>query len=103
MHTLPSPFVSLAWRGDVSLLKQLLAAGAGLEVQGVSRGQGPHGPLEWAELKNRPVTAAFLRSLAAKKGERRGKRGGRVDKGAVKAQGSLSKNGGGLDGDVVQS
>eukprot|EP00903_Cladosiphon_okamuranus_P020122 g18478.t1 len=65
-----TPVLNTAWRGDLPLLKQLLAAGARVDVQGVSRGVGPHSPLEWAERKNRPVTAAFLRSLAEKeKGE----------------------------------
>lgn len=40
-----------AWRGDAPLLKQLYDAGASLDVQGVSRGEGPYGPLEWAERK----------------------------------------------------
>eukprot|EP00752_Nemacystus_decipiens_P006038 g5451.t1 len=61
-----TPLINTAWRGDLPLLKQLLAAGAKLDVQGVSRGVGPHSPLEWAERKNRPVTAAFLRSIAEK-------------------------------------
>lgn len=42
---------AVAWRGDLPLLKQLLAAGARLDVKGVSRGVGPHSPLEWAERK----------------------------------------------------
>lgn len=45
------PIATAAWRGDAPLLKQLLAVGARLDVRGVSRGQGPYGPLEWAELK----------------------------------------------------
>lgn len=40
-----------AWRGDAPLLKQLLGAGARLDVQGVSRGEGPYSPLQWAERK----------------------------------------------------
>ena len=53
-------------------------------------------------LQNRPVTAAFLRSLATGKGGKGGTGGGRLGKRAVKAQGSPRKNGGDLDGDVVQ-
>ncbi|CAM9202952.1 unnamed protein product [Ectocarpus sp. 4 AP-2014] len=66
-----TPLLNTAWRGDAPLLKILLAAGARLDVKGVSRGVGPFNPLEWAERKNRPVTAAFLRSLAAR-GEEEG-------------------------------
>lgn len=32
-------------------MKQLLAAGARVDVEGVSRGEGPYDPLEWAERK----------------------------------------------------
>lgn len=49
------PVLAPAWRGDLPLLKQLLAAGARLDVEGVSRGVGPYGPLEWAERKVRPL------------------------------------------------
>ncbi|CBJ29001.1 conserved unknown protein [Ectocarpus siliculosus] len=64
-----TPLLNTAWRGDAPLLKTLLAAGARLDVKGVSRGVGPFSPLEWAERKNRPVTAAFLRSLEAREEE----------------------------------
>lgn len=49
-----------AWRGDLPLLKQLLAAGARLDVEGVSRGVGPYGPLGWAERKVRPLAFFFF-------------------------------------------
>lgn len=51
-----------AWRGDAPLLKQLLAAGARLDVRGVSRGEGPYGPLEWAERKVSFITAGVFHS-----------------------------------------
>eukprot|EP00904_Undaria_pinnatifida_P004674 jgi/Undpi1/14207/HiC_scaffold_9.g03856.m1 len=99
-----TPLLNSAWRGDAPLLKQLLAVGARLDVRGVSRGQGPYGPLEWAELKNRPITATFLRNLEAGKVRKPGTRGGEVDKGATKMQRSPGKNGGNLGGDdVVQN
>lgn len=47
----PARVYRSAWRGDTRLLKQLLAAGASLDVKGVSRGKGPFTPLEWAERK----------------------------------------------------
>ncbi|CAM9185598.1 unnamed protein product [Ectocarpus sp. 12 AP-2014] len=81
-------FASLAWRGDAPLLKTLHAAGARLDVQGVSRGVGPFSPLEWAERKNRPVTAAFLRSLEAQEegGSAEGAGPGRGKNGKSKAK-----------------
>lgn len=45
------PAGGAAWRGDAPLLKVLLDAGARLDVEGVSRGVGPFGPLQWAERK----------------------------------------------------
>ncbi|CAM9572416.1 unnamed protein product [Pylaiella littoralis] len=81
-----TPLLNTAWRGDLPLLKQLLAAGARLDVEGVSRGVGPYGPLEWAERKNRPVTAAFLRSLSAKEAGGGGGGGGGGEDGVRKAE-----------------
>lgn len=45
------PVVETAWRGDAALVRQLYEAGARLDVTGISRGEGPYSPIEWAERK----------------------------------------------------
>ncbi|CAM9420085.1 unnamed protein product [Choristocarpus tenellus] len=56
-----TPLLNAAWRGDVALMKQLLAAGGDPWVLGYSQRAGPLTPLQWAERQGRVEAADFLR------------------------------------------